>query len=127
VNHFARSQSAFRRVAERRVPDKQVGSAILSTKLLHQIREGNMIPRAQPAALSTQPQSWVVTINQRNREGGIEKLHIRSESQHEVPAYAAGKKEPAPMPKGWTVKISKRDPQGMIREIHISPKGREDG
>jgi hypothetical protein len=126
MRHFTRTQSAFRRVAERHVPGKQVGSAILSTKMLHEITSGNMVPRAAPTALATQPQSWVVTVSQRNRDGAIEKLHIRTESQHEVPEYAAGKKEPGRMPKGWSVKITKRDHMNMIRELHISPGGKEE-
>ena len=117
---FVRTTSALRRVAERRVTGKEVGTAILSTKMLHQIREGNMVPRAAPARMPTQPQSWQVSVVGRGANGEITKLRISNESQLEVPAMAGGS-NPAPMPKSWTVRVTKRDEMQLIRELHITP------
>ena len=118
---FVRTTSAFTRVAERRVPGKQVGNAILSTKMLHQIKDGNMVPRAAPAPMPTQPQQWQVQVTGRGVNGEITKLRIQNESQLEVPAMAGASKAPAPMPKSWTVKVTKRDEMQLIRELHITP------
>jgi hypothetical protein len=119
MRHFVAATSRIRNQAESRVRGKEVGSAILSTKLLRQIKEGRMVPRAAPAPMPNAPKSWYVTVLHRGADGGITKIRIRSEfDEDETPGMPQGE-----APKGWTVKVSKRDNQNLIRELHITPGG----